>query len=257
MHLTKHKVYGSIRLSEEPIDGDLVSIVETGSGLVAVYPTQVPEWALQAMLDGELKRNDVIAVFYHRDLWITRDDVITKSDVEAWFNRRQPAWKKNLFWLVKLPGEKIPQSKKYHIFELSALIHGTVTLSLSSSFMEDPGRWDTSTAGVVLVRRRHGMTYKQAFDIADSFVNDLNALLHNEYVGITSEFIEPAPDGDGYIATEKADDPRVARVSWYLRGKSSIDTQLEEQIENIKLLYGDQLPLFSDSVSPDHIGRQE
>lgn len=240
MYQIHHPQFGEIWLNYEPVDSDYVRVLETGSGLVAVYPTQVPEWALQAMLDGELKRNDVIAVFYHRDLWITRDDVITKSDVEAWFN-----------------GEKIPQSKKYHIFELSALIHGTVTLSLSSSFMEDPGRWDTSTAGVVLVRRRHGMTYKQAFDIADSFVNDLNALLHNEYVGITSEFIEPAPDGDGYIATEKADDPRVARVSWYLRGKSSIDTQLEEQIENIKLLYGEQLPLFSDSVSPDHIGRQE
>lgn len=220
MYQIHHPQFGEIWLSYEPVDSDYVRVLETGLGLVAVYPTQTPEWELQTLLDIELKRNDIVVVFYHRDLWLTRDDVITKEELASWYH-----------------GERIPQAKKYHIFDLSALIHGSVHLSLRSSFSEDPGGWDTSTAGAVLVKRRPGLTYGQAFRMANNFVENLNKLFNGEYLNVVSERLEQAEDR--YQAVEEVG----AQLLLPSHSRKAIIDELDFQTKYLAREYGEQLQL--------------
>jgi len=105
-------------------------------------------------------KDGVNLVFYHRDFYITQDDIITKEDVKEY-----------------LRGNKIEQGKDYFIFPVSALIHGGVWLSLNDYFMEDPGGWDTSTAGVILVSRKLANKVSQATKIAQEKIKVWNDLL--------------------------------------------------------------------------------
>ena len=220
MYQIHHPQFGEIWLNYEPVDSDYVRVPETGLGLVAVYPTQTPEWELQAILDEELKRTDIVVVFYHRDLWLTRDDIITQDELVRWYH-----------------GEHIPQEKKYRIFDLSALIHGSVHLSLRSSFPEDPGRWDTSTAGAILVKCRPGLTYGQAFRMANNFVDNLNKLFNGEYLNVVSERLEQAEDR--YQAVEEVT-PQQLLPS---HSRKAITDELDFQIKYLAKEYGEQLPL--------------
>jgi len=220
MYQIHHPQFGEIWLNYEPVDSDYVRVLETGLGLVAVYPTQTQEWELQAILDEELKRTDIVVVFYHRDLWLTRDDIISQDELTRWYHR-----------------EHIPQEKKYRIFDLSALIHGSVHLSLRSSFPEDPGRWDTSTAGAILVKRRPGLSYGQAFRMANNFVDNLNKLFNGEYLNVVSERLEQAEGR--YQAVEEVT-PQQLLPS---HSQKAITDELDFQIKYLIRKYGEQLPL--------------
>ena len=105
-------------------------------------------------------------VNYHRDFFVSNDEIITEDDVRNWYN-----------------DIKIEQSKKYHIFALSMLSHSGIALSLERSFVCDSGGWDTSHVGIVLVSKKEARTKKKALEIADGLLENWNNYLSGRVYG--------------------------------------------------------------------------
>lgn len=149
----------------------------------------------------------IILVFYHRDFWISADNVITEDDVRRWFL-----------------GEKIEQEDKYYMFPVSALIHSGIALSLSSYFMEDPGRWDTSTAGAILVSKEDAGSRKEALMMARDEISDWNDILSGQVFGYTIDGMDGVWGyiGDKQIAIDEA--------------KSAVDVLFRKRERKIKSL---------------------
>ena len=141
----------------EPIE-DTLKIIKTKTGWEARYLVQDND------IDDELLKQDgVYLVHYHKDFWVEAPNIITKDDLAAWYN-----------------GKKIEQEKEYYIFPVSVLIHGTVTLSLEDSFVSDPGGWDTSHVGAVLVSKKEAKTRTSALKWAEDTVKLYNAALSGD-----------------------------------------------------------------------------
>ena len=100
---------------------------------------------------------NVFLVNYHRDFNVEKNDIITEEDLASWYNE-----------------EKIEQTKEYHIFLLSSLVHSGVWLSLEYNFACDSGGWDTSHIGAVLVSKKETRYKKKAFEIAKEFAKQLS-----------------------------------------------------------------------------------
>lgn len=149
----------------EPIERSL-NILETPTGYEARYlttddfPQSPSEW------EGD----NLFLVNYHRDFWIENKKIISEKDLIAWYQ-----------------GEIIPQTKDYHIFVLSALIHSGVWLSLNYSFPEDSGGWDTSHVGAVLVSKKEWQTKQKAYTAAQSLVKKWNMYLSGDVYAIVVE----------------------------------------------------------------------
>lgn len=117
--------------------------------------------------------DNLFLVNYHRDFEVRRDEIITEDDVRSWYQ-----------------GEKIEQSKQYHIFQLSMLSHSGVWLSLNSSFACDAGGWDTSRVGVVLVSKKEAKTKEKAVKLADGLIESWNDCLSGNVYGYIITGIE-------------------------------------------------------------------
>lgn len=111
-------------------------------------------------------------VNYHRDFWITRDEIITEDEVRDLYQG-----KKN--W------DKVEKEKGFWIFELSCLIHGGVWLNFGGGgFVSDSYGWDTSRVGLVLVSKKIAKTMKKAEEIGRDFVDQYNKVLSGDVYNI-------------------------------------------------------------------------
>ena len=112
--------------------------------------------------------NGLFLVFYHRDFDIRRDKIVTDEELINYFLRK----------------EDIDQAKDYHIFPASALIHGGVTVYIGKHDHQcDPGGWDSSFAGAVLVSREEAKTKEEARKLAEGLISAWNDYLSGNVYG--------------------------------------------------------------------------
>ena len=110
--------------------------------------------------------NNVFIVSYHNDFYVAKDEIITKSDLAEYFN-----------------GEKIPQTKDYHIFLVYAYIHSGVSLSLSNEKYPFTDAWDVSRCSAILVSKEEAKTRKQAERMAKGLIETWNDFLGGNIYG--------------------------------------------------------------------------
>jgi len=151
----------------EPIE-DSLSIEKTKGGYEAKYLVQDIESECSPEMDED---ESVFLVNYHDDFEVEQKEIIIKEDVRDWYQ-----------------GRKIKQEKDYYIFPLSCLVHSGVWLSLQDSFVCDPGGWDTSHVGIVLVSRKEAETKEMAFELAGGLIETWNMYLSGDVYGIVKEF---------------------------------------------------------------------
>lgn len=109
--------------------------------------------------------SQVFLVHYHRDCWI-ENPLMTEDNLRDWYQ-----------------GEKIEQTKNYHIFPVAAYIHSGVHLSLESGFPGDSQGWDTSHVGAILVAKSEARLTKTARNIAKGLLEGWNSYLSGEVFG--------------------------------------------------------------------------
>jgi len=125
------------------------------------------------LMDGLQASNEKFIVNYHRDFWVTKDEIITEEEVKQLY-RGELNWRKT------------EKEKGYWIFELSCLIHSGVWLNFGNEkFMSDPQGWDTSRVGLVLVSKKIAKTEKKAEAIGRELIDTWNMLLDGEVYEIT------------------------------------------------------------------------
>ena len=162
---TYHDAERGFEYAFEPLE-DTLTVTETESGYEARYLIQ------DDMIDSpnEWEDDGVFLVNYHRDFWVTRDKIITEDITRDIYND------------YKTGIEEI-----YHIFPLSCLVHSGVWLSLGSSFACDPGGWDTSHVGLVLVSKKETRYKKKALEMAQGLVNTWNTYLTGDVYCLVKE----------------------------------------------------------------------
>jgi hypothetical protein len=97
--------YG-LQFSFKPVEGT-VKEWKTETGYAAKYLT-LDEYAERPDSDDAL-----FLVHYHRQFWVTRDEIVTQNDAKDWY-----------------AGLTIPQMETYWIYPVSAYIHSGVFLYL-------------------------------------------------------------------------------------------------------------------------------
>jgi len=118
------------------------------------YPQSPDEWGDE----------DLFLVHYHRDFYVERKKQIEKEELANWYR-----------------GGKIGQEKDFHIFPVSALIHGGVALRLGErGFGEDPGGWDTSHVGACLASKKEWKKRDGAEKACDGLVDEWNKYLSGD-----------------------------------------------------------------------------
>ena len=155
--------------SFEPIE-DTLSIAETESGYEAKYLCRDDNFDSP----DEWGDDEVFIVNYHRDFWVERNNIISKETVKEIYRNEKSE-------------ERTEIEKSYHIFALSCLIHSGVWLSLGDSFMADPGGWDTSHVGLVLVSQKETRFKKKAAQLAQGLIETWNMCLTGDVYGIVKE----------------------------------------------------------------------
>lgn len=126
----------------------------------------------------EYADDSIFLVHYHRDFEVTREKVITKNDLANWYRQD----------FNEYDDEKFPLAETYHIFPVSALIHGGVWLSIGRETNPfDPGGWDTSHVGAVLVSKTEWPETDKAYEAAKSLVDEWNQYLSGDVYGIVFE----------------------------------------------------------------------
>lgn len=115
--------------------------------------------------------DDIFLVYYHRDFEVRKDDIVSKDEMVAWYN-----------------GEKIEQTKQFHIFLVKAYIHSGVVLALEESGRMFPDeRWDVSRCGCMLVSKKEAKTKSKAFKLADGLIKSWNDCLSGNVYGYVIE----------------------------------------------------------------------
>jgi len=119
---------------------------------------------------NEWQDDNLFLVHYHRDFQV-ESDVITESECAQLYCEQMP----------------ISQQDDYHIFWLTAHIHGGVYLYLGNIAEApfDAGGWDTSHCGAVLVSKKEWADETKAHDAAQSIVNEWNDYLSGNVYGYT------------------------------------------------------------------------
>jgi hypothetical protein len=167
---TRYTTDLGVELSFEPANDDDVIVTEKDGKLYVWYLVQDknPESPVEC---GDAS---LFLVNYHRDFDVRRDCILTKDDV------------RNVYW-GKKPGS---WAKKYWHFPLSMLSHSGVWLSLSHSFADDSGGWDTSHVGLVLVARKYWKTGREARAAAESLVTEWNQYLQGDVWGMCTDVFD-------------------------------------------------------------------
>ncbi|MCK9324186.1 MAG: hypothetical protein M0P69_01680 [Bacteroidales bacterium] len=126
---------------------------------------------LDEVIDGgpdDWEDDGLFLVFYHRDFNICRDKIVTKNELIDHFYH----------------DKKIDAAKDYHIFPASALIHGGVTVYIGKHDHQcDPGGWDSSFCGAVLISKKEFRTRMQAQKAADGLISTWNDYLSGNVYG--------------------------------------------------------------------------
>lgn len=155
----------------EPIE-DSLTIKETSEGFEVRYlvrdenPESPDTW----------EDDNLFLVNYHRDFDVRRDNVITQDEISSWY-------KSPFFHDMIKKG-----SETYWMFPLSCLVHSGIWLSLNHSFIScDPGGWDTSHVGAVLVSKKEWKREKEALKAAENLVTEWNQYLSGDVYGIVKE----------------------------------------------------------------------
>jgi len=147
-----------------PLDDEIHYKVEDGKTYMA-YTAALDD------ADWELLRPDnpnglgVAMVNFHRDFYLD-PKIVSKDDLAKWYG-----------------GHRIPQEKAYHIFPLTCFVHGSVYLILGCETPSwDPGGFDTSHVGAVLVPKALTQLRSEAEVLAENCVQDWNDYLNGDYV---------------------------------------------------------------------------
>jgi hypothetical protein len=159
-------------------DEDSIKIKRKKGGWEVKYLTR------DAFMDSPDQWGDysLFLVNYHRDFEVKRNNAITEDDVREWYQ-----------------GKEIPQQKNYWIFGLTCFSHSGVVLYLGSvTPLFDPGGWDTSHVGVVLVSKKEFADLKAAEIAAGELLSDWNKYLSGDVWGVVKETFNkdkiPEPD---------------------------------------------------------------
>ena len=177
-------------LSFEPIEETIIIKKTKEGGFEIKY--LIPD--IDYSLDDLNMDREALVVNYHRDFYIDKPDIITESEVRAWYQ-----------------GKKIKQLKDYYIYPLACLVHSGIWLKVGfGGFVGDSGGWDTSHVGVVLVSKRLARTREEARKIAFELVNNYNKVLQGDVYCLTKELYNQDKKHlkheiiGGYIGYEKA-----------------------------------------------------
>jgi len=148
-----------------PIE-DTIKVKQTEDGFTVKYLIQDND------PDSPQEHSDgtVFLVHYHRDFTIREDSLILEASIRVWYQ-----------------GEKIPHTKDYHIFPVSAYIHSGVSLSLNTHFQCDTGGWDTSHVGAVLVSKKEFKKKEKAIKVAENLIKYWNMYLGGDVYAMVSE----------------------------------------------------------------------
>jgi hypothetical protein len=148
----------------EPVE-DSLKIKRTRKGYEARY--------LVVDTDAQQPENDdnAFLVHYHRDFEVRRDGVVAKDELADLYH-----------------GKEADITEHYWIFWTAALIHSGVWLKLSTGgFAEDPGGWDTSHCGAVLIAKEEWPTEDDARKYAEGIIEQWNQYLSGDVYGIVKE----------------------------------------------------------------------
>lgn len=122
----------------------------------------------------DYKDDDLFLIHYHRDFEVKRDEIITEDDA------------RNIY-----QGEKIEQTKDYHIFFVDAYIHSGIRLSLAGGFNgrlpQGHEQFDVSKVGLVLVSKKKARIKKKAEELAQGLINEWNYNLSGSIFGYVAE----------------------------------------------------------------------
>ncbi len=191
--------------------GQIIKTIKYRGCLIEIYhdDEDIPEFFWDRLRENK----DVFLVNYHRDFEI-ENALITKEEVIKWYN-----------------GEKIPQTENYWFFMLEMLSHGGIWLQLGTNgFITDPGGWDTSHVGVVLVGKKKAKTEEKAKKLAENLIKNYNDLLSGNIYGYTIK------DGkieinniNGFLGNKESDIIKDAKRNIDLYIKNNQKQAREEQ----------------------------
>jgi hypothetical protein len=179
-------------------------------------------------------------VNYHRDYRI-ESPIITEEETIKFYQ-----------------GDKIAQEKDYFIFPVSCLIHSGVWLSLSYSFACDPGGWDTSHVGLMLISKKEAKTRKEAKEIAENKLKIWNYLNEGSVYGFMTEDEENGKDIDscwGFIGEFKESEiisQAEDSIDYYIK-KERKETK-KKTIENASKTLGQFLASDNETIRRHAIG---
>ena len=149
-----------------PIE-ESIKLEKTANGYEMRYLIQESD----PMAPNDCGDNCAFLVHYHRDFWIENNNVVTEDNIREWYN-----------------GKKIEQQKDYHVFEVSALIHSGVWLTLGDKgFLSDGGGFDTSHVGAVLIAKNEFKTRDKARKQAGYLVENWNQYLSGDVYALVKE----------------------------------------------------------------------
>ena len=149
-----------------PIE-ESIELEKTATGYEMRYLIQESD----PMAPNDCGDDGAFLVHYHRDFWIENNNVVTEDNIREWYN-----------------GKKIEQQKDYHIFEVSALIHSGVWLTLGDQgFLSDGGGFDTSHVGAVLIAKNEFKTRDKARKQAGYLVENWNQYLSGDVYALVKE----------------------------------------------------------------------
>lgn len=112
----------------------------------------------------EMGDDALFLVHYHSDFFIEKKDEIREEELADWYR-----------------SNKIEQEKDFHIFPVSALIHGNVSLRLGRRGFEfDPGGWDTSHVGACLASKKEWKKKDGAEKACEGLVETWNQYLSGD-----------------------------------------------------------------------------
>ena len=189
---------------------DAVETLDYKGYKIEIFPDQ------DARSPDEDGDDSLFLVHYHRQFQIEHKSVISEEDT------------REIYQGTDSVGRVAALGKKYHIFDVKALIHGGGHLSLGTGgFMEDPGGWDTSHVGLVLASKEEFPTWEQATKAAESLISTWNQYLSGDIYGYT------VTGGDGRFEREPGSSV------WGFYGTSAAIEAAKEEI-NGHIVYHDK-----------------
>lgn len=151
----------------EPIEDTIIK-TKTDAGYEIRYLVRDDEGGSSPSDNGD---DNLFLVNYHRDFWVTKDEIITKDDVISWYRL-----------------EGCPQSETYWIYVLASYNHSGTYLYLGGGTPAcDPGGWDTSHVGLVLVSKEEWPEEEAAKKAAQGLVEYWNQYLTGDVYGCVVE----------------------------------------------------------------------